>query len=280
MCKVLEVSRSSYYCWRKHSQGKRELKRQQLENRIREEYINAKGRYGSPRIAEELTRKGEKVSKQTVSKHMKRMGIKSKLSRKYKVTTDSSHRYPVAENLLNRQFTCSSPSQAWVSDITYISTREGFLYLTTVMDLFDRKVIGWSLSEGMSTNETVIRALNMALSRRKPREGLIFHSDRGVQYASRTTTHVLVSLKITQSMSRKGNCWDNAVAESFFKTLKTELIYGNKLKSKQETKSLVFEYIEIWYNRKRRHSFLNYQTIEEFNSYYKEKNSKNLSNVA
>jgi len=194
------------------------------------------------------------------------MGLRSKLSKKFKVTTDSKHTYLTVENVLNREFNPIAPSKVWVSDITYIHTKEGFLYLTTVIDLYDRKIIGWSLSDTMSTQDTILSAWRMATRNRKVEQGLIFHSDRGVQYANNKFVNVLNSYnKITRSMSRKGNCWDNAVAESFFKSLKTELIYGNKLINKEQMKLDVFEYIEIWYNKKRRHSTLNYKTIEEFN---------------
>lgn len=197
---------------------------------------------------------------------MREMGLKSKLSRKFKVTIDSKHSYLVVENVLDRNFTPASKSKAWVSDITYIPTQEGFLYLTTIMDLYDRKMIGWSLSDGMSTEETSLAAWRMALKNRPVEKGLIFHSDRGVQYANHAFANTLESQKVTRSMSRKGNCWDNAVAESFFKSLKTELIYGNKLITKQQMRLEIFEYIEIWYNKIRRHSALNYKTIDEFNN--------------
>ena len=182
------------------------------------------------------------------------------------MTTNSKHNYLVVENLLNRNFIAEKPVQAWVSDITYIQTKEGFLYLTTVIDLYDQKIIGWSLSNGMNTEETSLAAWKMAVRNRKIADGLIFHSDRGIQYASRKFTNTLKFYEVTGSMSRKGNCWDNAVAESFFKSLKTELIYGNKLITKEKMKLEIFEYIEVWYNKKRRHSTLNYQTIEEFNN--------------
>jgi len=171
----------------------------------------------------------------------------------------------VVENVLNRNFIAEKPAQVWVSDITYIQTREGFLYLTTVMDLYDRKIIGWSLSETMSAEETSLAAWKMAVKNRKIADGLIFHSDRDVQYASKKFANTVGFYGVTRSMSRKGNCWDNAVAKSFFKSLKTELIYGNKLITKEKMKLEIFEYIEVWYNKKRRHSSLNYKTIEEFN---------------
>ncbi|MGL5619616.1 MAG: IS3 family transposase, partial [Tannerellaceae bacterium] len=219
------------------------------------------------------------ISRTTVALHMKQLNIQSKVRRRFKTTTDSDHKDPVCDNLLNREFKPIGPSLKWVSDITYIHTLEGFLYLTTVIDLFDRKVVGWSISERMSTDETVIAALNMAIKKRKPGGNIIFHSDRGVQYASFKTRNVISSHNMIQSMSRKGNCWDNAVAESFFKTLKTELIYGYKQISKEQMKLKLFKYIEIWYNRKRRHSFLGNLNIKEFWEQYNLKNIKYL-NVA
>lgn len=196
---------------------------------------------------------------------MKELGLRSKLSKKFKVTTNSKHNYLVVENVLDRNFIVADPSKVWVSDITYIQTKEGFLYLTTIIDLYDRKIIGWSLSNGMSTEETSLAAWKMALKNRIVQKGLIFDSDRGVQYANKKFSNTIESYNVRRSMSRKGNCWDNAVAESFFKSLKTELIYGNKLISKERMEMEIFEYIEIWYNKKRRHSTLNYKTIEEFN---------------
>lgn len=264
MCQLLHVSRSSFYYWRKYPTGKRFEKKEALNNKIKSVYFENKGLYGSPRIAVEITCSGMSVSRTTVALHMKEMDLKSKTRGKFKVTTDSTHKEPICDNLLDRQFNPPAPTMTWVSDITYIPTLEGFLYLTTIIDLFDRKVIGWSISEGMTTDETVVAALNMAVKKRKPIEDMIFHSDRGVQYASSKTRNLIASYKIKQSMSRKGNCWDNAVAESFFKTLKTEMIYGFKQISKERMKKDLFEYIEIWYNRKRRHSFLNNLNIEEF----------------
>ncbi|SKB93593.1 Transposase InsO and inactivated derivatives [Chryseobacterium balustinum] len=197
---------------------------------------------------------------------MKELGLRSKLSKKFKITTNSKHNYLVVENVLDRKFIVENSSKVWVSDITYIQTKEGFLYLTTIIDLYDRKIIGWSLRNGMSTEETSLAAWKMAIKNRKIREGLIFHSDRGVQYASNKFVKTIESYGVIRSMSRKGNCWDNAVAEIFFKSLRTELIYGNKLITKEKMELEVFEYIEIWYNKIRRHGTLNYQTIEEFNS--------------
>ena len=275
MCKVLKVSQSGYYRWKHNIISGSTQKIIALKEKITAIYFESKQRYGSPRIAIELNVLGYKISRITVAKYMKQLGLYSKLSKKFKVTTDSKHSYLLVENVLNRQFLVSQPSKAWVSDITYIHTKEGFLYLTTIMDLYDRKIIGWSLSDGMSTNETTLASWKMAIRNRNITTGLIFHSDRGVQYANNKFANVLESYKITRSMSGKGNCWDNAVAESFFKSLKTELIYGNKLISKEQMKLQIFEYIEIWYNQKRRHSALNYMTIKEFNN-----QSNNFKNVA
>lgn len=200
---------------------------------------------------------GIKVSRTTVTKYMKNMGLRSKIGKKFKVTTDSKHSHKIMDNVLERNFRPSEPSKAWVSDITYIHTQEGFLYLTAVLDLYDRKCIGWSVSDSMKTEETSLAAWKMAIKNRKLSNDLLFHSDRGVQYACEKFSNTLDSYKVvTRSMSRKGNCWDNAVAESFFKTLKSEQIYGNKLVSKDQMRAELFEYIEIWYNRERRHSTL------------------------
>jgi putative transposase len=266
MCKVLKVSQSGYYRWKSNFISNRAKKVSVLKEKITTIYFESKQRYGSPRITIELNVLGYKISKITVAKYMKQLGLRSKLSKKFKATTDSKHSYLMVENVLNRQFSVTEPSKVWVSDITYIYTKEGFMYLTTIMDLYDRKIIGWSLSNGMSTNETTLASWKMAIRNRNIDANLIFHSDRGVQYANNKFANVLESHKVTRSMSRKGNCWDNAVAESFFKTLKTESIYGNKLISKEQMKLQIFEYIEIWYNQKRRHSTLNYRTIKEFNN--------------
>lgn len=265
MCKVLGVGLRSYYDWKSNAVSDRKLKAILIKEKIRTFYFFFKQRYGSPRITTELQVKGNKISRGTVAKYMRELGLASKLGRKFKATTNSKHNHNIMENVLDRKFTVSGPSKVWVSDITYIRTKEGFLYLTTVIDLYDRKCIGWSLSNGMSTEETSLAAWKMAVKNRSITKGLIFHSDRGVQYASERFSNYLDSYKIiTRSMSRKGNCWDNAVAESFFKTLKTEQIYGNKLTTKEQMKLDVFEYIEIWYNKKRRHSAIENKTIEEF----------------
>lgn len=273
MCKVLEISNSSYYKWKKQVVSERQKQVILIKEAITNIYFTAKQRYGSPRITLELQNIGYQISRITVAKYMKQLGLYSKLSKKFKVTTNSKHNHFVVPNILKREFTVKEPSKAWVSDITYIQTKDGFLYLTIILDLFDRKIIGWSLSNGLSTKQTTLSAWKMALKNRKITNDLIFHSDRGIQYANKNFTNMLDSFKtVTRSMSRKGDCWDNAVAESFFKSLKTELIYGNKLITKEQMELEIFEYIEIWYNKKRRHSALNYKTIEEFNKLTNYKN--------
>ena len=276
MCKVLQVSQRSYYQWKSGSVSDRKQRAELVKEKITSIYFDSKQRYGSPRMTAELASLGDKLSRITVAKYMNQLGLRSKLSKKFKVTTNSKHKYLIVPNILNRAFSVTEPSKVWVSDITYIRVKEGFVYLTTILDLYDRKIIGWSLSNGMSVEETSLAAWRMAIKNRSVEKDLIFHSDRGVQYANKKFTNVIESYKIiTRSMSRKGNCWDNAVAESFFKTLKTEQIYGNKLISKEQMERDIFEFIEIWYNRKRRHSALDYKTIEEF---WKQKN--NFKNVA
>ncbi|MFV0220034.1 MULTISPECIES: IS3 family transposase [Empedobacter] len=262
MCKVLKISQSSYFRWKKCPFSVRFHKKEELKQRILTIYFDSKQRYGSPRITAELNNLGFKISRITVSKYMRELGIRSKLSKKFKITTDSKHNYLVVENILDRDFESTKPAQKWVSDITYIRTIEGFLYLTIVLDLYDRKVIGWSLYDEMSTEKTSLSAWKVALANRKIEKGLIFHSDQGVQYATKKFTNILASYGVIRSMSRKGNYWDNAVAESFFKSLKTELIYENKLIFRKQMESEIFQYIEIWYNRKRRNSSLHYKTIE------------------
>jgi putative transposase len=279
MCQVFKVSKSGYYKWTHKKPTKQQIRNTMLKTEIEKIYRTSKGRYGSPRITKELNMQGIAVSKVLVAKLMQQLHLRSIVKRKYKVTTDSSHKYPVVENILNRAFETTTENTAWVSDITYIATSEGWLYLTTVLDLFDRKVIGWALSNTMKTNETVIPAFKMAKLNRplNNNQPLIFHSDRGIQYACKEFTDVLASHKnIIRSMSRKGNCWDNAVAESFFKTIKTELVYHNKYQTRQEAKLSIFEYIETFYNTKRRHQQLDNLTILEYQKLF----NNLLKNVA
>lgn len=265
MCKVLKVSRSGYYSWLGHKPSKREVENRELLDQIVQIHKESKQTYGSPRITEELKARHIHASRPRVARMMKKAGIRSKTVKKFKVTTDSKHHYRVVENKLNRNFKVDQLGKAWVSDITYIATGQGWLYLTIILDLADRKVIGWSLSRTLKARNTVIPAWKMAVINRPVVGPLIFHSDRGVQYCCHEFTDLLGTFpNVSRSMSRKGDCWDNAVAESFFKTIKTELIYHCKFQTIQQAKLAVFEYIEIWYNKKRRHSALGYLSPESY----------------
>lgn len=263
----MKVSSSAYYKWITRVPSIRELHNAYLLTEIRKSYRLSKRRYGSPRITQDLKMQGIRASQPLVAKLMKREQIRSIIKKKYRVTTDSSHKYPVVENKLMRAFTVKESNNVWVSDLTYIHTAQGWLYLTTVIDLFDRKVIGWSMSTTMKTIDTVIPAFRMAKLNRplQINKKLIFHSDRGIQYAcDEFVTELGKDQNIERSMSRKGNCWDNAVAESFFKTLKVELVYQNKYQTRKEAKLSIFEYIEVWYNQNRRHKQLKNLTITEY----------------
>ncbi len=266
MCRVFKVSRSGYYHWLNRKPSIRKVGNQEALELIREIHRMSKGRYGSPKITVEIRKRGIQISRPRVARIMKKANIRSVVHKRFRIqTTDSNHNYPIAKNLLDRDFSPEKTSKAWVSDITYIKTLEGWLYLTTVMDLGDRKVIGWALSQTMKTSDTVIPAWKMAVKNRPITSELIFHSDRGIQYACHEFRDVLQKNNLVrQSMSRKANCWDNAVAESFFKTLKVELIHQMELKPMEATKMEVFQFIEIWYNRQRIHASLGYFTPDEY----------------
>nr|WP_240768431.1 IS3 family transposase [Olivibacter sp. XZL3] len=271
MCEVLDVSSSCFYRWLVSPESPREQRSKSLVDKISQAHRDSKYIYGSPRITAELHKKGEKVSRSYVARLMKKHGIRSKVKKKYRVTTDSSHSYRIAENLLQRDFSADALSQKWVGDITYIHTNKGWLYLTTVIDLADRKVIGWSLSTDMTAKNTSVEAIRMAIRNRGVKDGLTFHSDRGIQYACDEFREVIVENRILQSMSRKANCWDNAVAESFFKTLKAEMVYHRKFMDQQSAKLEVFRYIEGFYNTKRTHSALGYKTPKQIEEMLMEK---------
>ncbi len=258
---MLKVSVSGYYYWLKHPVSLREQKEQELVEQIKQVHEQSKCRYGSPRIAVELREQGIQVSRPRVARVMQKHHIQSIVRKKYRVqTTDSGHACTVAENHLARDFYAARPAEKWVSDLTYIRTGEGWLYLTVVLDLADRKVVGWALSEAMDAEVTTVAAWQMAVRNRPLFHSLLFHSDRGVQYACSAFQEQLEGMPVLRSMSRRGNCWDNAVAESFFKTMKTEMVYHHKFATIAEAKLAVFEYIESFYNRKRRHSALGYLT--------------------
>jgi len=263
MCRVLEVSRSGYYRWLRRKPSWRAVDNEKLDAEIREIYDGSKGRYGSPKITQELQDRGRQVSKSCVARRMRQAGLRSKVRRKYRVTTDSKHHFPVAPNLLERNFTTTASDKTWVSDITYLATRTGWLYLTVIIDLFSRLVVGWALSSSLS-HDMVVTALKRAIRRRRPGKGLVFHSDRGVQYACNDFREELDKYGFIQSMSRKGDCWDNAVAESFFGIMKTELVYHERYEGHQDTLHSIFEYIEVFYNRQRRHSTLGYLCPAEY----------------
>lgn len=263
MCHALDISRSGYYHWRKRGKSSRQLCNEYLLDKIKIIFYQSRERYGSPRVWAELRAQGIMCSRKRVARLMKQAGLVSKRSRKYKLTTCSKHSLPIAPNLLNQNFAVQKPDYAWVSDITYIWTREGWLYLAVILDLFSRQVVGWSISSRM-TKELVVSAIKQAIDRRNPARGLIFHSDRGSQYASHEVRNLLAKYLFLQSMSKKGDCYDNAVAEAFFANLKTELVYPYFFSTKEQAIREIFEYIEIFYNRQRRHSYLKYFTPASF----------------
>ena len=254
MCKVLKVDRSSYYHWVRNGSivNKADEKLNELIEVI---FMQSRQTYGTRRIkAKLLQRYGFIVSRRRIKNIMKELGLSVKMKRRFKInTTDSNHHLPIAPNILNRDFYSSSPNNKYVGDITYIPTNEGWLYLATVIDLYSRKIVGWSMDEHMKTS-LVNDALTMAIMKRKPLRGLIWHTDRGSQYASYAHKDLLQKYGIVQSMSRRGNCWDNAVAESFFHSLKTELIYNEIFETRAQANQAIFEYIEVFYNRQRMHS--------------------------
>jgi len=266
MAELFGVSRSAYYKWVKNGVSTRRQEADaELLNIIRAIVKEHEKRYGSPRVHKELQRLGIHVSLKKVALLMRKHGLNARRKKKYVRTTDSKHNLPVCENILDRDFHAEKQGQKWVSDITYLRTTVGWLYLTVIIDLFDRKVIGWSFSRNMETANTTIATLKMAVKNRVPEKDLIFHSDRGVQYCAQSFRSLLreMCLTVRQSMSRKGNCWDNACAESFFKTLKTELETLEGKHSEGEVRQSVFMYIESYYNRIRMHSVLDYVAPNE-----------------
>lgn len=264
LCSVLGVARSGFYAWRKRSVSRRRQRQEQLLEAMREIHGQRHKRsYGSPRMQRELVAQGHRVSENTVARLMRQSGLRATTARKFRHTTDSNHRLPVAPNVLDRQFEARGPNEKWVSDITYVWTDEGWLYLAAVEDLYSRKVVGWSLGERL-TSELVNEALRMAIGRQLPMVELLAHSDRGSQYASGSYQRLLASRGITCSMSRKGNCWDNAPMESFFATLKKELVHQERYATREEARQSLFEYIEVFYNRVRRHSAIGYQSPTRF----------------
>lgn len=263
MCSTLEVSRSGFYVWLERGDSQRAHEDERLTILIREIFAASRSTYGAPRIHAALKKRGEVCGLHRVERLMQIAEIRPKMRRKYVRTTDSNHPHPIAPNLLDRQFSVDAPNRVWVSDITYIWTDEGWLYLASTLDLYSRMIVGWAMSDGMHAS-LVERALQMAMGRRSPPAGLMHHSDRGVQYASRQFQVLLEDHDVTCSMSRKANCWDNAVQESFFHTLKTELCDHEHYRTRAEARASVFEFIEAFYNRTRLHSTLDYCSPVEF----------------
>ncbi len=257
MAWVLEVSRSGFYAWLRRGKGKRSLKRESFDGEVRKVFEHFHCRSGRDKVQEELCRRNHRCSRNRVGASFKRMGLKARRIKKFKVTTDSRHLFPVAPNLLNRNFHATEPNRVWVSDITYLKSRTGWLYLTVIIDLYSRMVVGWCVSRSLS-HEMVLTALYRAIWRRRPPRGLIFHSDRGVQYCCEAFRKVSRLLGIVQSMSRKGDCWDNAVAESFFGTLKTEILGNYVFEDMADAERILFQELEIYYNRQRLHSTLGF----------------------
>jgi transposase InsO family protein len=277
MCKVLGVSRSGFYKWVQADPSRQELLKTQVMERISFHFQDTKGRYGSPKITHLLHKEGFRTTVRTVSSYMQEMGLRSCVSRKFRIqTTDSNHENPVAPNHLNQQFTVLRPNQVWVADITYIACREGRLYLASILDLCTREIVGYRLGDRMTT-DLVLGALEDAYAKKKPPKGLMHHSDRGTQYASEDYRKKLESYHMRASMSRRGNCYDNACIESFHSLIKKELIYCTRFQTKEQAHQEIFEYIELFYNRKRIHSSLGYLSPAQFSKQFETSLSKFFS---
>jgi len=263
MCRVLQVKPSGYYAWLGRKPTRRQVSRLALIERIRTVHQQSRGTYGSPRVHRELAARGVSVCENTVAKVMKQQQIRSKIKRRFVLTTDSNHTQPPAANLLDRQFDVPLPDRVWCSDITFIPTRQGWLFLALVMDLCSRRIVGWAMADHMRS-ELVCDALQMALRRRRPGPGLLHHSDRGIQYASGVYQDLLAEHGMICSMSRRGDCYDNAPMESVISTIKRELVHHEDYATHEQAKASIFEYIEVFYNRRRRHSAIGYQSPESF----------------
>lgn len=257
LCRVLQVSRQGFYAWLQREPSPRAREDERLAVQVRLAHLESRRTYGAPRVLAELRETGVKTSKKRVARLMREQQLRGRRKKRFVQTTDSSHSQPVAPNRLNRNFEVEAPDRVWAADITYIPTRQGWLYLAVVIDLYSRKVVGWSMQSYLDAR-LVLAALNMAIDARRPGPGVVLHSDRGVQYACLEHREALAVAQIQPSMSRKGDCWDNAVVESFFSTLKNELTHLRDFATQDEARSAVFDYIEVFYNRQRRHSKLGY----------------------
>jgi transposase InsO family protein len=269
LCRVMQVARSGYYAWCKRPLSARDQANQQLTQQIKTVFEASKQTYGSPRVYQELREHKIACSEKRVARLMRRADLNATLPKRFVVTTDSDHDLPVAQNLLDRQFGSDTPDTRWSTDISYIWTAEGWLYLGVVLDLFSRRIVGWAMGQTLERS-LVLSALDMALSNRHPEAGLLCHSDRGSQYASADFQQALKEAGIVCSMSRRGNCWDNAPMESFFSSLKRECVYRHRFATRAEARMVLFEYIEVWYNRKRRHSALGYLSPDAFEKQYRQ----------
>jgi len=267
LCRLLRVTRQGYYAFAKRPPSARVARERELQERLRKLHVESRGTYGSPRLVAALRRAGQRVGKRRVERALRNMGLQARGRRRWRVTTRSNPTHPVAENTLARDFTASRPNQRWVTDISYVWTAEGWCYLAVILDLFSRSVVGWALEATLSTR-LPLAALDMALRRRNPGHGLLHHSDRGCQYTSAEYRSALAKLGVTVSMSRKGNCWDNAVAESFFATIKAELVYGRSWPTRLELRAAIFEYIEVFYNRRRLHSAVGFKPPTQVETEY------------
>jgi putative transposase len=264
LCEALEVSRGGYYGWLRRPESRRAREDRQLKARIRAVYRRSRGRYGSPRVHAELHSEGLRCGRRRVRRLMREDRLRARPGRHFKTTTQSDHRHPVAPNQLQRQFQMAGPDRCWAGDITYLWTQEGWLYLAVLLDLYSRRIVGWATSDRL-TEDLTLRALDQALTYRLPPGGLLHHSDRGSQYVSHAYRRLLAERGVTMSMSRRGNCWDNAPVESFFSTLKTELLAGRPVPvSRDQARGELFEYIEVFYNRQRRHSALGYVSPAQY----------------
>lgn len=263
MCRALAVSAAGYYAWRVRPASARSVSDLTIRSAIRVIHRESRETYGSPRIWDALVKQGHRIGEHRVARLMRQDGIRAKTVKKWRATTQSQHRFPVAANTLERAFTVEAPNRVWAGDITYVWTLEGWLYLAVLLDLYSRRVIGWAMSQRI-TAELTEQALTMALAKRAPTAGLLHHSDRGSQYAATSYQRVLDEYGLIPSMSRKGNCWDNACVESFFGTLKRELVYHRQYATRSEATQDIFEYIEVFYNRQRRHSTLGYHSPAEY----------------
>jgi len=262
MCEVLQVSRSGYYDWAGRKESAHAAADRVLAAEIRAAHAGSRGRYGSPRVHAELRAHGRRVGRKRVARLMRENGLSARRKRRFRRTTDSAHSFPVAPNLLERNFSAAAPDRVWLADLTYVWTAEGWLYLAIVLDLFSRRVVGWAMADHLG-HELALAALDMAIARRRPRPGLVHHSDRGVQYAAHGYRRRLSEHRMLCSMSRKGDCWDNAPMESFYSTLKGELVDQRDYLTRDEARADVFQYVEGFYNRRRLHSAIGYMTPEQ-----------------